>query len=195
MSSEKPYIVLLNSADSLKTIEPGVQAGFDFKNVTHLDEALALIGEKKRLISGVITSATLDEEKRWSLVDHVRRLFPDDWEVQLSFILETHWIKQYKAIAFLELLLMYRLDKNITNRLSVMANSSTASGNLAIESTVERDSSISFSRVPDHTGVQSDPVLFWEELRVMWGDPNPGGGKSQRNDLATLNAFFASFRV
>ncbi len=64
MPSEKPYIVLLNSADTLKTIEPGIQAVFDFKNVTHLDEALALIDEKKRLISGVIASATLDEEKR-----------------------------------------------------------------------------------------------------------------------------------
>ena len=64
MSSEKPYIVLLNSADSLKTIEPRVRTDFDFKNVTHLDEALALIGEKKKLISGVIASATLDEEKR-----------------------------------------------------------------------------------------------------------------------------------
>lgn len=63
MSSEKPYIVLLDSADTLKTIESGVQTEFDFKNVAHLDEALALINENKRVISGIIASATLPEIK------------------------------------------------------------------------------------------------------------------------------------
>ena len=55
--------------------------------------------------------------------------------------------------------MLYRSDGDVTDRLSVMANSSTASGNLAIESTVERDSSISFFRVPDRIGAQSEPVM------------------------------------
>lgn len=94
-------------------------------------------------------------------MNHVTRLFPENWSEQLSHIRQSPLVGRYKGTDFLELLLLYRFEKDVTERLSVMANSSTSIGNAAIESTVvDREPSISFFRVPDHTSVQSDPVLF-----------------------------------